>query len=243
MIDIDKFIEDAKNLTLLYVEDDIDARENTLLILNDIFNNIIIAKDGQEGIEKFKSNKIDLVIADINMPVKNGLEMSIEIKELDDNIPILILTAITEIETIKNSIDIGIDGFINKPLDDVDMLFHKLNNIVKQINYDHVKLEQEKTKQEQEKIKLICYMIKNISHHWKQPLSVITAISSGWVVKNDLGMELNDDDFKNADKITQQAIKLGDMLSQIDGLNFDELVMSDIEKLIEISNPINENKK
>ena len=243
MIDIDKFIEDAKNLTLLYVEDDIDARENILLILNDIFNNIIIAKDGQEGIEKFKSNKIDLVIADINMPVKNGLEMSIEIKELDDNIPILILTAITEIETIKNSIDIGIDGFINKPLDDVDMLFHKLNNIVKQINYDHVKLEQEKTKQEQEKIKLICYMIKNISHHWKQPLSVITAISSGWVVKNDLGMELNDDDFKNADKITQQAIKLGDMLSQIDGLNFDELVMSDIEKLIEISNPINENKK
>ncbi len=140
MFEINNLIQNTQDLTLLYVEDDMNTIENTLFVFNDLFNTIIVAKNGQEGIEKFKSNKIDLVIADINMPIKNGLEMSREIKELNNNMPIIILTAITDVSTIKDSIDIGIDVFLNKPLDDIDILFEKINTIVKQINYDKDRL-------------------------------------------------------------------------------------------------------
>jgi CheY-like chemotaxis protein len=66
-------IKDTKDMKLLYVEDNKDTRESTLLVLQNLFDNIFVAKNGQEGLELFEENSdIDIVITDINMPVKNG---------------------------------------------------------------------------------------------------------------------------------------------------------------------------
>jgi len=131
MFDIENLIEQTQELTLLYVEDNEDARESTLFILDDLFDNIIIAVDGKDGLEKFKNNKIDLVITDVSMPNMDGLEMSRAIKEIDNSLSIIILTALTNTSTIKEATEMGIDNFINKPIDDVDLLFDNLKKIVK----------------------------------------------------------------------------------------------------------------
>ena len=231
MINLKELIEQTKSLKLLYVEDNQDTRESTLLLLNNLFEDITVAVDGEEGLEKFKNNKIDLVISDINMPNIDGIAMSKIIKQINNSIPIILLTAITNISTIKESIDIGIDSFINKPLEDVDLLFEKLDQIVKKINYD-------KLKEDKERVQLIFNMIRNISHHWKQPLSVISMISSGYSYKIDNNMELTKKDFANADIITQKAEELADVLKTIEKLDFDTITIKEIEKIIEISNPI-----
>ena len=121
MTNIDKTIENSQNLTLLYVEDNKDAREMTSMILEDFFNKIIVAVDGEDGYNKFLNNKIDLVISDINMPKMNGLELCKKIRETDMKIPIIVLSAHSEDNFISESLKYGVSNYLLKPID-IDQL-------------------------------------------------------------------------------------------------------------------------
>jgi len=134
MIDLENLIKQTKSLKLLYVEDNKDVTETTLFILEDLFDDILIAVDGKDGLNKFKNNKIDLVLTDIDMPNMDGLEMSKAIKQININQPIIVLTAITDIKDIKEANDIDIDSFIYKPISDINILFNKIEECVKKMN-------------------------------------------------------------------------------------------------------------
>jgi len=121
MTNIDKTIENSQNLTLLYVEDNKDAREMTSMILEDFFNKVIVAVDGEDGYNKFLNNKIDLVISDINMPKMNGLELCKKIRETDMKIPIIVLSAHSEDNFISESLKYGVSNYLLKPID-IDQL-------------------------------------------------------------------------------------------------------------------------
>lgn len=128
-----KIIDKCKKISLLYVEDNKDSRISSLQIFEEFFKNITIAKDGKEGLEKFKKNKIDLIITDINMPNMNGLEMISEIKKIDELITILVLSAHNETKYFLESIKLGIDGFMLKPLD-IESLLSSLDRVSSNIN-------------------------------------------------------------------------------------------------------------
>ncbi len=117
MEDIENIIKYSQNLKLLYVEDNQEARESTLLILEEFFETIIVALNGQDGFDKFQSNKIDLIIADINMPKLNGLEMTKKIRKIDKDVPILVLSAYNESGYFIDSIKLGVEGYLLKPID------------------------------------------------------------------------------------------------------------------------------
>jgi len=231
MINLKELVRETKNLKVLFVEDDRDSRESTLLILNDLFDDIIIAEDGKDGLEKFKNNNINLVITDISMPIMDGLEMCKSIRNIDYTQPIIILTALTDLSIIKEAIDINIDSFINKPLEDVDILLEKLNKIIKQINY-------EKTIKNLEKVQTILTLIKTISHHWKQPLSTISSISSGYSFKLENEIEITKEDLKKAKIITQKVDELSNIFYKLDKINLEEIDLNELDKLIDISNPV-----
>ena len=129
----------TKNLTLLYVEDDEDTRVSSLSVLKELFGDIVVGVDGNDGIDKFNSNHIDIIISDINMPHKDGLEMAKEIREIDKNIPILILSAHNEAQYFIESIKIGIDGYILKPMD-ISQFTQALSKSI-----DKIRLQQENT--------------------------------------------------------------------------------------------------
>ncbi len=84
-------VDYAKNLSLLYVEDDVALQQETKVILERIFNQVDTALDGQEALEMFKANYYDLVITDLEMPRLNGLEMSKAIKAMNKEIPIVVV--------------------------------------------------------------------------------------------------------------------------------------------------------
>ncbi|MCT7610409.1 EAL domain-containing protein [Aliarcobacter butzleri] len=113
-----------KNMSILYVEDEKDLREVTHEILKSFTKNQYIAENGQEGLELFKKHEknIDLIVTDINMPILNGLEMAKEIKNINPNIPIIITTAFSNKEYLLESIDIGIDKYVLKPIDIAKLL-------------------------------------------------------------------------------------------------------------------------
>ena len=75
------------------------------------------ARNGQEGLEQFRKVRPDLIVTDIRMPVLDGLQMARTIRSKDPNIPIIIVTAHSDIASMLNAIDIGIDQYVIKPID------------------------------------------------------------------------------------------------------------------------------
>ena len=132
MKELQEMIRFLKKLKLLYVEDNKETRESTLLILEDFFNKIEVANDGKEGLEIFRTFEIDLIITDINMPCLDGLNMIKEIRKLDKDIPALILSSYNELTFFKESINVGVDGYLLKPID-VTQFIHMLQKITEKL--------------------------------------------------------------------------------------------------------------
>jgi YesN/AraC family two-component response regulator len=106
----------TENLTLLYIEDNQELRENKLILFNEIFKSVQAAKNGFEGLEFFQECNYDLIITDINMPLMGGLEMIEKIKRLKANQRVIVHSAYGELEYISKMVDLDIDAFITKPV-------------------------------------------------------------------------------------------------------------------------------
>ncbi|MBX0944030.1 response regulator transcription factor [Campylobacter jejuni] len=121
--------QECKELIILVVEDEIKTRESLINVLSERFSKVIGAQNGDEGLKKFKKFKPDLVITDIAMPIMDGLDTAREIKEISDDVPIVVLSAYSEKERLLRSIDIGIDKYLIKPID-IEELFKVLDCLV-----------------------------------------------------------------------------------------------------------------
>ncbi len=111
-----------KNLLLLIVEDEDKLREGLSTALSPFFLKVINAKNGDEGLKKFKKYKPNIVITDILMPIVDGLDMAQSIKEISKDTPIIVLSAYSERERLLRAIDIGIDKYLIKPVDIEELL-------------------------------------------------------------------------------------------------------------------------
>jgi two-component system OmpR family response regulator len=76
---------------------------------------IDVAFDGQEALDKFDINNYDLVILDIMLPIKNGVEVCREIRQTNTDIPILMLTALDGVDDRIKGLDSGADDYLVKP--------------------------------------------------------------------------------------------------------------------------------
>jgi len=103
--------------TILIVED----KESMLRMLSEALEtegySVITARDGEEGIEKLKQKKIDMVITDLKLPGKNGLEVLRESKSLNPLSPVIVMTAYGSIETAVRAMKMGAYDFLTKPVD------------------------------------------------------------------------------------------------------------------------------
>ncbi len=128
MVDYKEILKYTKELHLLYVEDDFALREETVEILEDFFDHIDIAENGQIGLDKYKdyykenSSYYDLVIADINMPIMDGQTLIKHIKELNSEQRIIVISAYNESSRLIKLIQAGISNFIMKPIESEQFL-------------------------------------------------------------------------------------------------------------------------
>jgi len=103
--------------TILLVENDIELIQVYKEILELHEFDVQTAFNGEEGIEKFKQTKPSLVIMDGDMPVLNGFEAFKQIKEIDKNANVVIVTAFTEFELkSQEAVKLGLIKVISKPL-------------------------------------------------------------------------------------------------------------------------------
>ena len=113
-----KKISKKLNLSLLYVEDEIEIRQNAVEFLEDRFSNIYEASDGKEALEIFKLHSPDIIITDIKMPNMDGLEFCKEVRKEDEKTPIIITTAFAEQEYLLKAVELNLIKYLIKPIDE-----------------------------------------------------------------------------------------------------------------------------
>jgi DNA-binding response OmpR family regulator len=102
---------------VLFVEDE----EDLALIVADTLRGqgyeVITAADGIAGLEKFRSEGADIVVADVMMPKMDGFSMAKEIRKLSQTVPLLFLTAKSTIEDVEAGFEIGANDYLKKPFE------------------------------------------------------------------------------------------------------------------------------
>ncbi|MDP2114845.1 MAG: response regulator [Bacteroidota bacterium] len=125
----------GERLKILLVEDNLLNQRIVTFSLKKFNHEVTIANNGLEAVEIFRKNKFDVILMDIMMPVMDGLEATIQIREeekitnSDSRTPIIALTANTMDNDRDTCISYGMDDFMSKPFD-----IEKLNVIFSELN-------------------------------------------------------------------------------------------------------------
>lgn len=108
--------------TVLYVEDDITLAQKTKKLFDELFAKVDVAYNGVEALEKYdqffleNEKNYDIIISDIRMPQMDGVELSKEIRKINEDQEIIIISAHNESDILQSLINIGIRHFIHKPI-------------------------------------------------------------------------------------------------------------------------------
>jgi two-component system response regulator HydG len=112
----------SEKLKVLVVDDNEEFCQNIKDILELKDYEVVTAYDGFKGLKLVKENSFDLVLMDVKMPVMDGVETFKKMKEVAPNIPVIMVTAYTVEDLIKEALQKGAYGSLRKPLD-FDELF------------------------------------------------------------------------------------------------------------------------
>ena len=102
---------------ILFVEDEADL---TLIVADTLWGqgyDVTTAADGIDGLEKFKTEGADIVVADVMMPKLDGFSMAREIRKLSLTVPLLFLTAKSTIDDVERGFEIGANDYLKKPFE------------------------------------------------------------------------------------------------------------------------------
>ncbi len=176
-----------KKDTILIVDDTQTNIDILLELLRDY--DVVVALDGQSAIDILgEDTDIDLILLDIMMPDMDGFEVCKKLKLNDqtNGIPIIFITAKIDDDSIQKGFELGGVDYITKPFRPIELLA-RINT-----HLNLVKHERKVT--EENKFIALTELIKNISHQWRQPLSVISTAASGMKMQKEMNI-LKDEQF------------------------------------------------
>lgn len=106
----------SKRKTILIVDDDVDLLENTAFMINNMGHKAFTAKDGDEGVEKYRDVKPDLTFMDIRMPKMDGYDAFFKIKQYDQDAKVILITAYNQDEKkYLKAKNMGLVEAVSKP--------------------------------------------------------------------------------------------------------------------------------
>ena len=121
---------------ILVVDDDKEIVNAIEIYLSQEGYNIIKAYDGEEALEKLKENEIHLIILDIMMPNKDGIETLQEIRK-DKTIPIIMLSAKSEDYDKISGLNTGADDYVTKPFNPLELIARVKSNIRRYVDFSN----------------------------------------------------------------------------------------------------------
>lgn len=108
-------------ITIMIVDDDESLRTVLSEKVSQTYN-VISAKNGEEALSLFFEKEVDLVIADIMMPKMDGFEFTRRLREVNENVPILMMTAKHDFSSKNTGFSLGVDDYMTKPVDLDEMM-------------------------------------------------------------------------------------------------------------------------
>ena len=160
-----------KKATILVVDDERGIRESFNMVLKEDFN-VLLAETGKEAIDIFTETNIDVILLDILLPDINGLNLLEQLKAIDPNTEIIMVTAVKEIQTAVSAIKLGAYEYLIKPfvVEDVRNIINRAmekHSLLKEVTYLRKELERyhpfEKIIGEDDKMKEIFDLISSIA--------------------------------------------------------------------------------
>jgi len=110
----------AERHTVLVIDDEIGPRESLRFLLKNDYD-VVCADCVDQGVMRAREKRPDLIVLDIRMPGKNGIEGLRELRKLDDECSIIMLTGFGALETAQQALRLGANDYINKPFDTNEM--------------------------------------------------------------------------------------------------------------------------
>jgi len=114
--------EVLKTKTILIAEDDESVLETISSILKLLTARVLLAKNGHEALSLYEQHKPDIIISDINMPIVNGLEFIKKIREMDNKIPVVVITAHTDTNYLLEAVKLMLTDYVIKPIELEELL-------------------------------------------------------------------------------------------------------------------------
>ena len=116
------------NGRILLVDDNEEFLDSTRDVLDDEGYEVVTATSGEEGIELAGAQTFDVILMDIKMPGMNGVESFIEMKRRNPKVKVIMVTAYSVEDLIRQALDEGVFAVLSKPVD-MDRLFRMIKGI------------------------------------------------------------------------------------------------------------------
>lgn len=224
--------KDLKNTTILCVEDDKVMREYIQVLLRDKIKELYFADNGENGLTVYHEKKPDIVMTDYIMPELNGLDMSRKIKEFNNEQMIILVSAFEDTQVLKDAMDIGINGFIHKPIQDVQIFFNQLKQKAKVVQNNKKIEEMVYLEKDKEKVTMMLNFVKALSSQLQEPLKTFDFVTG---LCKDMFCPINDqkanEALNNNLKSTQE---LRERLQKVESLDINSTSTEELKRYLNI---------
>ena len=109
-------MKNLKRYSIVYAEDETIIRLNVTQMLEEYFKKVIAVSNGKDALKSYRESKADVLMLDISMPLMTGLEVAKVVREENEDIPIIMLTALSDRDTLLDAVELGLIKYILKPM-------------------------------------------------------------------------------------------------------------------------------
>jgi signal transduction histidine kinase len=207
--------ERVERATLLIVDDEAGPRESLRIVFKDRYN-CVLASCAREGVECARQNTVDVAILDIRMPDLSGVEVLRELKKIDPDIEVIMLTGYETVETARSALRLGAADYLNKPFDVFSIrelieqcVARRQGKLVTKQSISDLHRVNKELSQELARSNRVAeagVLSPGVVHEMNNPLTVITGYAE--LLQRDL-TALQFSDPKTAEHMQQQLARIG----------------------------------
>ena len=158
------------SFSILYIEDEADLLKHTTSVLEDFVKKIYSVQTIEEALEVIKTEKIDVIVADIHLRYSNGLDFLRTLKyDLEIELPCIVTTAFTDTEYLLDAIKLHVDNYIIKPVN-IKELLNSLHDVLlpkiqaKEIERSYNIIKTISAVTDSKQVEIIRFIIKNLDN-------------------------------------------------------------------------------
>lgn len=198
----------------------VDDEQLILKIISDILTKegyeVIVANNCEKAAEYLRSSNFNVVLSDIKMPVKSGIDLLEEIKKKDPNIPVILMTGFASLETAVEAVQNGAFDYLIKPLD-----YGKLKNVIEHAA-DRYELYRENTRLLSDLKELNTNLELKVKERNRQLENILNSTIES-IITTDRGLTIETANPKSSEIFGRYCV--GEKLSLLfQGINFDTII-------------------